>query len=36
MIIEVNAESTPLMERRISDYLLQGKIAEMLPQILKK
>jgi hypothetical protein len=36
MIIEVNAEPTPLTGRGISDCLLQGKTGEMLPQILKE
>lgn len=36
MIIEVNAEPTPLTERGIQDYLLQGRTGEMLPQILKE
>jgi hypothetical protein len=36
MIIEVNAEPTPLTERGIQDYLLQGRTGERLPQILKE
>jgi len=33
-IIEVNAEPTPLTEAGISDYLIQGKTGEILPQIV--
>jgi NAD-dependent deacetylase len=33
MIIEVNAEPTPLTIEGISDYLIQGRIAEILPKI---
>ncbi len=35
-IIEVNAEPTPLTEERISDYLIQGMIGEILPRILEE
>jgi len=35
-IIEVNAEPTPLTEEGISDYLIQGKIGEILPRILEE
>jgi NAD-dependent deacetylase len=33
VIIEVNAQPTPLTHQRISDYLLQGKTGEILPRI---
>jgi len=33
MIIEVNAEPTPLTIEGISDYLIQGRTAEILPKI---
>ena len=33
VIIEVNAERTPLTEEGISDYFIQGKTGEVLPQI---
>jgi NAD-dependent deacetylase len=36
VIIEINAEPTPLTERGISDYLLQGKAGEMLPKIVEE
>ena len=35
-IIEVNAEPTPLTEEGISDYLIQGKTGEILPEILQE
>jgi len=35
-IIEVNAEPTPLTEEGISDYLIQGKTGEILPQIVRE
>ena len=35
-IIEVNAEPTPLTQEGISDYLIQGKTGEILPQILQE
>lgn len=35
-IIEVNAEPTPLTREEISDYLIQGKTGEILPQIVKE
>jgi NAD-dependent deacetylase len=35
IIIEVNAEPTPLTAEGISDYLIQGRIAEILPQIVE-
>jgi len=34
-IIEVNAEPTPLTAEGISDYLIQGRTAEVLPQIVE-
>jgi NAD-dependent deacetylase len=33
-IIEINAEYTPLTEAGISDYLIQGKTGEILPEIV--
>ena len=36
VIIEVNAEPTPLTERGISDYLIQGKTGQVLPQIVEE
>jgi NAD-dependent deacetylase len=36
VIIEINAEPTPLTERGISDYLLQGKTGEVLPKIVEE
>jgi len=35
-IIEVNVEPTPLTEERISDYLIQGKTGEILPEIVEE
>lgn len=35
-IIEINAEPTSLTAEGISDYLIQGKTGEILPQIVKK
>jgi len=34
-IIEVNAEPTPLTVEGISDYLIQGRTAEILPKIVE-
>ena len=34
-IIEVNAEPTPLTTENISDYLIQGKTAEILPRLVE-
>ena len=34
IIIEVNAEPTPLTEEKISDYLIAGKTGEVLPRIV--
>lgn len=36
IIIEVNAEPTPLTEESISDYFIQGKTGEILPQIVEE
>ena len=36
VIIEVNAEPTPLTQRGISDYIIQGKTGEILPKIVEK
>jgi NAD-dependent deacetylase len=33
IIIEINAEPTPLTTQRISDYLIQGKTAAILPRL---
>ena len=33
-IIEVNADSTPLTQERISSYFIQGKTGEILPRIV--
>jgi NAD-dependent deacetylase len=35
IIIEINAEPTPLTHDRISDYLIQGKTGEILPRIVE-
>jgi NAD-dependent protein deacetylase/lipoamidase len=35
IIIEVNAEATPLTAEGISDYLIQGRTAEILPRIVE-
>ena len=35
-IIEVNGEPTPLTEDGISNYLIQGRIGEILPEIVKE
>lgn len=35
-IIEVNAEPTPLIMERVSDYLIQGRTAEILPRIVEQ
>jgi NAD-dependent deacetylase len=35
-IIEVNAEPTPLTNEGISDYLIQGKTGEILPEIAEE
>jgi NAD-dependent deacetylase len=36
ILIEVNAEPTPLTEGGISDYLLRGKTGEVLPKIIEE
>ena len=36
ILIEINAEPTPLTERGISDYLLRGKTGQVLPQIVEE
>ena len=36
IIIEVNAEPTPLTEEGISDYFIQGKTGEVLPCIVEQ
>ncbi len=36
IIIEVNAEPTPLTQEGISDYLIQGKTGEILPKIVEE
>ncbi len=35
IIIEINAEPTPLTEWGVADYLIQGKTGEILPKILE-
>ncbi len=35
-IIEVNADPTPLTHEMISDYLIQGKTGEILPEIVEE
>ena len=34
-IIEINADPTPLTTEKISDYLIQGKTAEILPKLVE-
>jgi NAD-dependent deacetylase len=36
IIIEVNADPTPLTEEGISDYLIQGKTGQLLPSIVEE
>ncbi|MFC1893937.1 NAD-dependent deacetylase [Chloroflexota bacterium] len=36
IIIEVNAEPIPLTQEGISDYLIQGKTGQVLPEIVKQ
>jgi NAD-dependent deacetylase len=36
IIIELNAEPTPLTQEGISDYIIQGKTGEILPNIVKE
>ncbi len=35
-VIEINAEPTPLTDEGVSDYLIQGKLGEILPRILEE
>ncbi len=35
-IIEVNGEPTPLTEEGISDYLIQGRLGEILPEVVRE
>ncbi len=35
-IIEINAEPTPLTEWEVSDYFIQGKTGEVLPQLAER
>jgi len=35
-IIEINAEPTPLTHQHISNYLIQGKTGEILPQLVEE
>ncbi|MCX6012699.1 MAG: NAD-dependent deacylase [Chloroflexi bacterium] len=35
-VVEINAESTPLTNEGISDYLIQGKTGEILPLIISE
>jgi NAD-dependent deacetylase len=36
VIIEVNAEPTPLTQEGISNYIIQGKTGEILPKIVEE
>jgi NAD-dependent deacetylase len=36
VLIEINAEPTPLTEERASDYLIQGKTGQILPKIVEE
>ena len=36
MIIEINADPTPLTEEGISDFLIQGKTDTILPKIVEE
>jgi len=36
VLIEINAEPTPLTEAKISDYLIQGKTGQILPNIVEE
>ena len=36
VLIEINAEPTPLTEEGVSDYLIQGKTGQILPQIVEE
>jgi NAD-dependent deacetylase len=35
VIIEINAEATPLTAEGVSDYLIQGKTGTILPKVLE-
>jgi hypothetical protein len=34
VLIEINAEPTPLTEEGISDYLIRGKTGQILPSLV--
>jgi hypothetical protein len=36
VVIEVNADSTPLTYEGVSDHLIQGKTGEILPGIVER
>jgi len=36
VLIEINAEPTPLTEAKVSDYLIQGKTGQILPKIVEE
>jgi NAD-dependent deacetylase len=36
VIIEVNAEPTPITQESISNYIIQGKTGEILPKIVEE
>jgi len=36
VIIEINAEKTPLTQEGVSDYIIQGKTGEILPEIVEE
>jgi len=36
IIVEINADRTPLTEEGISDYLIQGKTGTILPKIVEE
>ncbi len=36
IIVEINAEPTPLTYEKVSDYLIQGKTGDILPAVLKE
>lgn len=36
IIIEINADPTPLTEQKLSDYLIQGRTGQILPQIVEE
>jgi NAD-dependent SIR2 family protein deacetylase len=35
IVIEVNADPTPLTEEKISNYLIRGKTGEILPRLVE-